>query len=137
MNWDIYIFIAFCVFMLMVGMRFRQRWLDRKKPADAPRINKNQRPKMAETTTEEPPFVRERRIRREKRVRFFTIAQLVVLFGLMVFMLPSLVRNIMVPQTINFPNFFLRCFIFVFTIYIFFLGYTKVFGRKSKEKEKE
>lgn len=134
MNWDIYIFIAFCVFMLMVGMRIRQRWNNRNKTPER-KVNKNQRPKMA--ASGEPPEVKARRIRREKRVRFFTIAQLFVLFALMVYMAPSLVRDLMLPQGMDVPNFFLRCLIFVFTIYIFILGYWKAFKRKKKEEREE
>ncbi len=134
MNWDIYIFIAFCVFMLLVGMRLKQRLSGGKKAKSVSGIRKNQRPKMAANLAEEPPLVREKRIRREKRVRFFTIAQLVVLFGLMVFMLPALVKDFMLPEAINWPNFFLRCLIFIFTIYIFILGFLKVFGRGKQEK---
>lgn len=130
MSRDTFVLIAFCVFMLLAGMRLKQRFGNKKKAEEAAKINKNQRPKMAEE--EEPPLVKEKRLGREKRVRLFTMIQLVVLFGLMVFMTPSLVKDFMLPGQVDALNLFLRCLIFVFTIYIFILGYLKVFGRKRE-----
>ena len=75
MSRDTLILLAFCVFALLVGMRIKQRfraWRNRNVPHP---IYKNQRPKMARA--EEPPEVRARRLRREQRVRFFTIAQFI------------------------------------------------------------
>lgn len=136
MNWDTYIFIAFCVFMFMVGMRLKQRFGKKKQEEPEIKVRKNQRAKMTAISTEEPPLVRERRLRRERRTRFFTIVQLFVLFGLMIFMAPALVKDLMLPESIDVPNFFLRCLIFVFTIYVFILGYLKVFRRKREESQK-
>ena len=82
---------------------------------------------------DEPPEVRAKRERREKRVRFFTIAQLFVLGGLMIYMIPALVRDFMVPGRVDAMNMILRCLIFLFTIYIFILSYLKLFGKKGKE----
>ena len=131
MSRDTLILLAFCVFALLVGMRIKQRfraWRNRNVPHP---IFKNQRPRMARP--EEPPEVRARRLRREQRVRFFTIAQLFVLGGLMVYMLPALVQDFAVPGRVSASHLFLRCLIFVFTIYIFLLGYFKVVKRRDKE----
>lgn len=136
MTRDTFILIAFCVFVFLAGMRMRQRWSEwRKKKTAEPPLAKNQRSKAAHA--DESPEVRSRRIRREKRVRFFTIVQLLVLGGLMIFMIPSLVRDLMLPGRVETVNLFLRCLIFVFTIYIFIIGYIKVFGRKNKDNPKE
>lgn len=132
MGRDTFIFVAFCVFAFLLGMRMKQRfgeWKKKKQPEE--KINKNQRSKLA--GTEEPPEVKERRLRRERRVRFFTIAQLFVLGGLMIYMIPALVRDFMVPGRVDVMNIFLRCLIFIFTIYIFIIGYIKAFGNKNKE----
>lgn len=132
MGRDTFIFVAFCVFAFLVGMRIKQRWSEwqkRNKPEE--KVHKNQRPKMAQT--DEPPEITVRRLRRESRVRFFTIAQLIVLGGLMIYMAPALVRDFMLPGRVDAVNIFLRCLIFVFTIYIFILGYMKVFRRKDRE----
>lgn len=131
MSRDTLILAAFCVFAFLVGMRIKQRFgMWKNRNATSP-IRKNQRPKMAHA--EEPPEVKARRLRREQRVRFFTIAQLFVLGGLMIYMIPALVRDMTVPGRVDGSNLFLRCLIFVFTIYIFLLGYFKVTKRKDKE----
>lgn len=132
MTRDIYILIAFCVFLFMVGIRLRQRWNNRKKNVQSPPLCKNQRPKAAASLTEEPPLVKERRLRRERRTRLFTFILLFVLFGLLIFMIPALLRDIAVSEGIDFSNLFLRCLIFVFTIYIFILAYLKLFRKKKK-----
>lgn len=134
MSKDTLIFAAFCVFAFLVGLRLKQRW-DTWKKGKQPeeKINKNQRPKAA-LADEEPEEVRVRRLRRESRVRFFTIAQLIVLGGLMIYMIPALVTDMMLPGRVEATNIILRCLIFVFTIYIFILGYLKVFRRGNKEE---
>lgn len=134
MGQDTFILIGLCLFMLLAGMRLKKRFSARKQP-DTPPIRKNQRPKLA---AEEPPLVKERRLRRERRTRYFTLVLLIGLFALLLFMIPSLVKDIMLPEGIVFSNFFLRCFIFILTIYIFFLGYWKLFvrGKKGKAAEK-
>ncbi|MDR1756771.1 MAG: hypothetical protein LBR65_07445 [Culturomica sp.] len=133
MNRDSYIFIAFCVFMLLVGMRWRQRWKEARKKKTEAGVPKNQRPKVA--AAGEPEEVRVRRLRREKRVRLFTIVQLVVLFGLLVFMIPALVKDIADPGGIVWQNFVLRALIFLFAIYVFTIGYIKIFRKKSEDRE--
>lgn len=136
MSKDTLIFVAFCVFAFLVGMRMKQRWSDwKKKKQPEERISKNQRPKAV--PADEPPEVKARRLRREGRVRFFTIAQLFLLGGLMFYMVPALVRDFMLPGRVDATNIILRCLIFVFTIYIFILGYVKVFRRKNKGDSEE
>ena len=136
MSKDTLIFVAFCVFAFLVGMRMKQRWSDwKKKKQPEERINKNQRSKAV--PADEPPEVKARRLRREGRVRFFTIAQLFLLGGLMFYMVPALVRDFMLPGRVDATNIILRCLIIVFTIYIFILGYVKVFRRKNKGDSEE
>ena len=131
MGRDTLILIAFCVFAFLLGIRIKQRFSEWKSKKSGGKINKNQRSKLAHA--EEPPEIKARRLRRERRVRFFTIVQLFVLAGLMIYMIPALVRDFMVPGRVDLMNIILRCLIFVFTIYIFILGYVKVFGQKNKE----
>ncbi len=132
---EFFILIGFCVFTFLLGMRLKQRLAKKKPEGRQIRIHKNQRPKMA-ACGEEPPLVRERRLRRERRTHVFTVVLLFVLFGLMIFMIPALVTDLSMPDRIRYPHFFLRCFIFVFTIYIFVLGYVKV-SRRIKERREE
>lgn len=133
---DFFILLGFCVFTFLLGMRLKQRLAKKKPNGGQIRIRKNQRPKMA-ACGEEPPLVKERRLRRERRTRYFTVVLLFVLFGLMIFMIPALVADLSMPERIRLPHFFLRCFIFVFTIYIFVLGYLKVTKRKEGGKQQE
>lgn len=135
MDRDTLILVAFCIFALLLGMRLKQRLGAWKKQKNEVKMNKNQRPKMAHA--EEPAEVRAKRLRREKRIRRFTIVQLLVLLGLMIYMVPALIKDFMVPGRVDVSNLFLRCLIFIFTIYIFILGYIKVFGRKQKEEGSE
>lgn len=132
MNRDLFIFIAFCVFMLLAGMRLKQRFGDKQR-RNAEKIAKNQRSKIAKMS--EDPEMRRKRENREKRIRRFTILQMIVLFGLILFMIPALVRDLLLVSDIDIPNIFLRCIIFIFSIYIFILSYVKVFGKHSKTQE--
>ncbi len=134
MSQETFILVGLCVFMFLLGIRLKQRFSRKEAPKVSARIRKNQRSKIA--VTEEPPLVKERRLRRERRTRYFTFVLLVVLFGLMVFMIPALVRDINVPERVYSSNFFLRCFIFVFTIYVFVLAYIKLFSPKKRTPEK-
>lgn len=131
---ELLIVIGFCVFTFLLGMRLRQRWGKKKQSEPEIRIRKNQRSKMA-AMEEEPPLVREKRLRRERRTYYFTVVLLFVLFGLMMFMIPALTADMSIPERMKDPNFFLRCFIFVFTIYVFILGYLKIVRRKREGRK--
>lgn len=105
------ILTGFCVFTFLLGMRLKQR-LAKKKPNEPQiRIRKNQRSKMA-ACGEEPPLVKERRLRRERRTHYFTVVLLFVLFGLMIFMIPALVADLSMPDRIQYPHFFFTLFYF-------------------------
>ncbi len=45
--------------------------------------------------------------------------------------------DLSMPDRIQYPHFFLRCFIFVFTIYVFVLGYVKVSRRIREQREEK
>lgn len=132
MNRDLFVFIAFCVFMLLVGIRLKQRFGEKKLQKEDT-IAKNQRPKYARM--DEDPEIKQKRKNRERRIRRFTLLQMVVLFVLIIFMIPALVRDILLISDIDIPNLFLRCIIFIFSIYIFVLSYLKVFGKKQESQE--
>ena len=104
MSGDTIIFIAFCLFILLLGSRFRQRITE----------SGGARPEM------------------KRRVRFFSIVQLVVLGGLMIYMIPLLIRDFSGPEQPPMTSAILRCLIFVFTIYIFVTGCMRLFGRKDQ-----
>lgn len=109
MSGDTIIFIAFCLFILLLGSRFRQRISE----------SKGGRPEM------------------KRRVRFFSIIQLVVLGGLMIYMVPLLIRDFSGPGQAPVTSVILRCLIFVFTIYIFVTGCMRLCGRKDQENAEE
>lgn len=125
MDRDTFIFIAFCLFLVLAGIRIKQRISGKRNHTASGSGKADKKPEGAE-----PPEIRERRHRRERRVRIFSIVQLIVLGGLMVYMIPALVRDFMYPGRVEMMNLILRCLIFVFTIYIFVLTYLKVFARK-------
>ncbi len=123
---DTVIFIAFCVFLFLVGYRLRQRFQKARISEDT-LLQKSRR--SLEQEEGEPEIVRERRRRREERTRRFTIAMLCVLFLLMAFMIPMLVRDVQRFGQIDKMNFIMRVVIFLFTLYVFVLGYLKIFSK--------
>ncbi len=128
---DTFMFIAFCVFVFLVGIRIKQRFNERKQG----KINGFQ---QSDTQYDQmPPEVKAVHLRRKKRTRIFTIILLFVLGGLMIYMIPALVQDFTLIKDVEPRNLFLRCLIFIFTIYIFTIGYIKAFGknhRKDREK---
>lgn len=127
---DTVIFIAFCVFLFLVGYRLRQRF--RKVRISEDTLLQKSRPSLEQ---EEPEIVRERRCGREERTRRFTIAMLCVLFLLMAFMIPMLVRDVQRFEQIDKMNFIMRVVIFLFTLYVFVLGYLKIFSKRKPPED--
>ncbi len=127
---DTVIFIAFCVFLFLVGYRLRQRF--RKVRISEDTLLQKSRPSLEQ---EEPEIVRERRRGREERTRRFTIAMLCVLFLLMAFMIPMLVRDVQRFEQIDKMNFIMRVVIFLFTLYVFVLGYLKIFSKRKPPED--
>ena len=127
---DTVIFIAFCVFLFLVGYRLRQRF--RKVRLSEDTLLQKSRPSLEQ---EEPEIVRERRRGREERTRRFTIAMLCVLFLLMAFMIPMLMRDVQRFGQIDKMNFIMRIVIFLFTLYVFVLGYLKIFSKRKPPED--
>lgn len=100
MSGDTLILGAFCIFILLLGFRMKQRYAEWKQAERQKKLNGH-----------------ESRLR-----RIVTIVQLVVLAGLMVYMIPVLVRDFSHLEQVGGVNLFLRCLIFVFTIYILIWG---------------
>lgn len=117
MNGDTIILAAFCVFIVLLGVRMKQRYAEWKK-------NQVQLdPEVA---------------RKESKIRYwFTIIQLVVLGALMVYMTPSLMKDFTGAGSGNFVNVVLRCLIFICTIYIFIWGVRRLLSRRNKENREE
>lgn len=125
MNRDTFILIAFVAFVFLVGIRIRQRWAENKSS------RKEDMNRMSEEGKEEIPDKGEdRKILRKRLRRLFTLLQLLVLGGLIVYMAVALVDDFSLPERGETKNLILRCLIFVFTIYIFISSSSGYFGRK-------
>lgn len=112
MSGDTLILAAFCVFVLLLGMRMRQRYAEWKKAGHEGRLDA-----------------------KESRLRsIITILQLLVLGGLMIYMIPVLIRDFSQPIGEAGVNLFLRCLIFIFTIYILVWGLIQLSRQRNKEK---
>lgn len=134
MSRELYIWIAFCVFAFLLGIQLKKRFGNRREKEEKKQVYKNQRPKMAR---EENARSAGGGWNREKTLRVFMYLLLVVLFGMMVYMLPALVRDVMRFADVDFTNLFLRVLILAFAILVFVTGYLKlVRQRKSREEEK-
>jgi len=132
MNQDTLILIAFCIFAFLVGMRIKDRIKEaRNKKIQRPQVNKNQRPKVDEAIKEE---IELREKRRNKRIKMFTIVQIFVIAGLIVYMIPRLFNDwFSLSDKTDYINLILRTLIFIVAIYIFIIGYLKVFKKKNKK----
>lgn len=103
MDRDTLIFIAFCVFILLSGVRFWQQLRERAVKTEADRS-------AADETVPLPA---------KSRRRYFILIQVTVLGGLLIYMVPWLIRDFKGAESVLNTGFILRCLIFVFTIYIF------------------
>ena len=100
---DTLIFIAFCVFILLLGVRFWQQLRERTERTEADRS-------IADEAVPLPA---------KSRRCYFILIQVIVLGGLLIYMLPWLIRDFKGAEPVLNAGFILRCLIFVFTIYIF------------------
>ena len=103
MDRDTLIFIAFCVFILLLGVRFWQQLRERTERTEADRS-------IADEAVPLPA---------KSRRRYFILIQVIVLGGLLIYMLSWLIRDFKGAEPVLNAGFILRCLIFVFTIYIF------------------
>ena len=103
MDRDTLIFIAFCVFILLLGVRFWQQLRERTERTEADRS-------IADEAVPLPA---------KSRRCYFILIQVIVLGGLLIYMLPWLIRDFKGAEPVLNAGFILRCLIFVFTIYIF------------------
>ena len=100
MDRDTLIFIAFCVFILLLGVRFWQQLRERTETDRS----------IADEAVPLPA---------KSRRCYFILIQVIVLGGLLIYMLPWLIRDFKGAEPVLNAGFILRCLIFVFTIYIF------------------
>lgn len=134
MNQDTVVFIAFCLFAGLLGLRWRLGWPEKRAGKHTERTAGETGP---ETAGPGKP-VREQNDGqgRERLRRFFRVVQLLVLAGLMMGMSFALIRDFADVRLPFSPRLILRCLIFVCTIYIFAAGCKRVFVRKNQGKRR-
>jgi uncharacterized protein YqhQ len=106
MSKEIYIVIGLCVFAFLLGGRLKKSLKSK---------NKKQTKKRKELSSTQI-----------KLRRIFTIAMLILVFGLLIFMIPALSRDILTSNGNVTENLILRILIVGFSIYILFMGYIKL-----------
>ena len=121
MDRDTLIFIAFCVFILLLGVRFWQQLRERTERTEADRS-------IADEAVPLPA---------KSRRRYFILIQVIVLGGLLIYMLSWLIRDFKGAEPVLNAGFILRCLIFVFTIYIFISRGRDLLRQRVKGNEKK
>ena len=112
MSKEIYIVIGLCVFAFLLEGHI-------KKSLQNPKKGKKQSKKKASKK-------KELSSRQIKLRRVFTIAMLIFVFCLLIFMIPALSRDILSSNGIYSENLILRIIIVGFSLYILFMGYIKL-----------
>lgn len=129
MNQNTYILIGICVFCLLLGNRLK-KWFGQNKELKQAPVKKNQRSKIAKNKIEYPTG---RYRNRDKVKRVFTYIVMIVLFCLVMFMIPALVRDIsFIGSNGISQNLFLRVIIVAFGIVTLVSAYLKV-SKKNKD----
>lgn len=126
MNKDIFVLIGVCVLAFLLGTRLKKA-LNNKKKAPYKKINKNQRGKAVCEIPEE----HKERPGKAKTKRVFTWIVVGVLFVLVLYMIPALVRDLVMADQVYSPTLFLRIVIVVFALITMISGYLKLTKKKK------
>lgn len=126
MDRNTYIIIALCVFAFLVGSRLRKRFGKKKDKQQNVKIKKNQRGKARYEIPEE----HKERPGKAKTKIVFTKIVIVVLFLMVLYMIPALVRDLMLVGKEFTTELFLRLVIVVFAIYTLIMAYLKISKKK-------
>lgn len=130
---EAYIWIAFCVFALLVGMRIRKR-ITGARALPATPVNKNQRPKLAREGGERQP--RKNHRNRPRTERLFMIGMLILVFLLIIGMIPALLRDIQRVAYVDTTNLLLRLVVFCLAVLVLVSGYLKLVRKPEQGREK-
>ncbi|WP_320018868.1 hypothetical protein [Labilibaculum manganireducens] len=122
MNKEIYILVGTCVLTFLIGHKLKQK-LSNPKPKKL-----TKRGKKTNNVAVSPLASR----RKEKLKVIFLYIQLILVFGLLIFMIPALSRDILASNHDNYQNLILRILIVAFASYILFIGFLQL--RKPPEK---
>ncbi|MPQ47061.1 hypothetical protein GCQ56_08535 [Marinifilum sp. N1E240] len=117
MSKEIYILIGVCVFAFLIGGKLRKSLKPKNKPVKGKK-NKHKVHKKPVSPA------------KEKQRKIFTIIMLTIVFGLLIFMIPALSRDLLTNGGVYSQNLILRILIVAFSIYILFTGFIKI--RKTK-----
>lgn len=128
MDRDTLMLIAFCAFLLLVGIRLKQQLTERKKQNRPLDVNASPAERVPERS------VAKSRIYRR---RIWEIVQLLVVGGLLLYMSVVLIGDFNRPVSMQWKEIFLRCLIFIVSIYILILTWIRVFKPKNKQNTEE
>ncbi|MUP37992.1 hypothetical protein [Labilibaculum euxinus] len=123
MNKEIYILVAICVLTFLIGHKLKQK-LSNPEPKKLTKRGKKTKNNVALS-----PLASRRK---EKLKVIFLYLQLILVFGLLIFMIPALSRDILANNHDNYQNLILRILIVAFAAYILFIGFLQL--RKPPEK---
>ena len=123
MNKEIYILVGICVLTFLIGHKLKQ-----KLSAPEPKKLTKRGEKTKNNVAVSPLASR----RKEKLKVIFLYIQLILVFGLLIFMIPALSRDILANNHDNYQNLILRILIVAFAAYILFIGFLQL--RKPPEK---
>lgn len=123
MNQEIYIIIGICVFAFIIGSKIRQK-MNSSKQNHVVKKSKSKH-KVEQQSS--------KNIRKEKVKGIFVYIQLVIVFGLLIFMIPALSRDLLSNQGTYGENLILRILIVAFSVYILFMGFMKI-SKSNKKK---
>lgn len=118
MSKEIYIIIGLCIFAFLLGGRIK------KSIQNTGKKGKLSKKKAKVQQKELSPS-------RMKARKIFTTVILVFIFGMLIFMIPALSRDIISANGVYTENLILRIIIVGFCLYILFYGFIKL--RKSKK----
>lgn len=122
MNNEIYILVGICVLTFIIGHKLKQK-LHKSEPQKHTRRGKK--------TKNNKEISSSATSKREKLKIVFLYTVLVLVFGLLIFMIPALSRDILSNNQVDYQNLILRILIVAFASYILFMGFLKL--RKPPE----
>lgn len=126
MNTEIYILIGISVFAFLIGSKLRQNFKKAKHRGNSSKKSKTNKLLIQQTSSSK---------RKETVKTVFLYIQLFLVFGLLIFMIPALSRDILSNQTGFDEKLILRILIVGFAAYILFMGFLKLMksGKNNKQ----
>ena len=126
MNTEIYILIGISLFAFLIGHKLKQYF--KKSQTKGNNKKKPKRQKLSEKQLSASK-------RKEKVKRVFLYIQLFFVFGLLIFMIPALSRDILSNQNGYDEKLILRILIVAFAGYILFMGFLKLMKSRKKNEQ--